>query len=135
MATLSIEVCDLCNKVSKQRINHFLQIKEGKNRKGDCIKAEICVGCFDDLSSRIESEVNFDTLHNPKPPSSSSYTAPRLGKIEGIKILEDDAAIVPSQVDYDIAHNRPPENKCLHGKASFDPPYVKCNECGEEWTA
>lgn len=129
MATVNIKICDLCNSMIKEGgLPYRLRLQERAYKKGGVrLTAEVCEACFADLSSRIDSDINFEDF-NKKQPSS-----PR-DRSEVVR-LDDDVALVPSAVDYDVAMNKPPANKCPHEQTSFDPPVVTCKHCGESWEA
>lgn len=125
MAKFNLSLCDYCHKLSKKEFNHFLILRKGKAKGGELTKAEICEECFDKFLSRIEAEVTLDGTNNPIKPTTNK------NQIQ----LDDDAAIVPSNTDYDTAYNKPTGVTCKHENTSFDPPNVTCKKCGEVWTA
>jgi len=130
MATMNLSICDLCKLVSKDGLPfRFTLQKKGKKGAAN-IKAEICQVCFDDFSSRIESEISFEQLNKSatKPPR-------QMKSVDGLRMIQDNIAVVPSAMDYDTAYNRSGQSKCGHEKTSFDPPYIKCKECGDQWEA
>ena len=139
MANMNLLICDLCTKIKKNLV-YKLVLQHKDSRKAahkeaglKPIRAEICQDCFDRLSSKIESEINLEEINKIQRKSITTQDWEEEPAV--IKVLDDGSSIVPSKTDYDPGHNKPASSACSHDKTSFDPPNVRCRDCGEEWEA
>lgn len=111
MAKLSVNICDLCKKMSNEDFSYALAIgKSGKTLK-DIRRGDICNDCYDDLIKRLES--SFDINKNTQD------------KVE--------AKLVPSAGRTPIAgKNTYVEPECTHDRNYFDGDknLVICRDCG-----
>jgi len=118
VARLNIIICDLCKSISSATLPFALALQSGKGKDKEQTKAEICQKCYDSIYKKIESDFDFNKSLKPQP---------RLEKIE----ITEGESIVPSKNITSV----PLEHKCPHDKTSFDPPNLRCRDCGEEWRA
>lgn len=129
MATMNLSICDLCNAIRKDGLPHKLSIKEKGTKGGANVKAEICQVCFDDISSRIESEVSFEEINKRQPTRPNQTHARPTGPLETI---DEGMTIAPSAMDYRPGSNSPPQG-CSHDQKSYEPPIFTCRTCGHKW--
>lgn len=127
MAKLKINICDLCGSL-RDDLPYRLSITEkGKGRGGSALRAEICQQCFGNLDSKVNAEVDLNTIR-PKPQES---TQTAIVTKEPVRV-DDVTSMVPSAVDYAPGANRQPRARgCQHDKTSFEPPNIVCRDCGE----
>ena len=133
MARLNIIICDICKGMSNVTLLFGVTLQSGKGKNKELTKAEICQKCYDDLTSRIKSDFDFDNSFSSRPRLEKNRTAllPSPLKVE----IAEGESIVPSNVNNITP---PPQPMCLHDRKSFvedKEDYLRCRDCGEEWKA
>jgi hypothetical protein len=128
---MNLSICDLCNSIGRGSLPfRFTLHDRAKNKGGAIARAEICDACCERLMSQLEQELSFEQINKPQP---STMQAPKRQPVLATKI-DEDTTMVPSAMDYSRRDNTP-ESKCSHPETSYDPPYLKCKKCGEQWEA
>lgn len=126
MAKLHISICDYCKEISKQPLDYTLTIR--KKKEGNLVRIEICNKCFGIFASKTKEDVNLDKIQQ------KDFSLPVAEDSQAIKI-DEDVSLVPSKMSYGKSSGQKQSSGCPHDRTSFDPPKIKCKDCGESWSS